>query len=284
MKKTLLFTVTLLLFTKLSYSQIELKSTIESSIFIKFFKLENGETKYYGFDPENFILNVYNLDHSIYTNINIDKDALNRYNDDGDSFIAAVSQKIFDGDDGIEFVLYSETYESGTSEANEKTFIIDDNGSILFEKDDQFPQVNSKDNETLQTPNWIQKTESGWFMILTEKNDSSLTTDDLFKKYIYALPGTSTLSNKEVSKTDISLKAYPNPSLNYINLDYKLPYGVTSGKILIHNLNGVQERELKIDNHVSSLKISNQDLASGIYTYTVVAGSYKSKPLKIIIK
>lgn len=283
MKKILLLIVTVLLSTTISHSQIELKNTIDSSIFVKFFKLENGETKYYGFDSENFTLKIYNLDHSVYNNIIIDKTSLNILEEHGGSFIAAVSQKIFDGDEGIEFILYTETYNSMSRTS--KTFIINDNGSILFEKENQFPQTSNKDNETIQTPSWIQKTKDGWFMILSEDNNPGLESDDMSKKYIYALPGTSTLSNKEITtNTSIHFKAFPNPSSNFINLNYKLPEGINSGKILIHDLNGTKRKELKIDNHVSSLRISNEGLATGIYTYIVVAGNYKSKPLKIIIK
>jgi hypothetical protein len=276
MKKTVLTTITAILITFSSFSQITLEKTIEKNETINFVKIDN-DTKYFVFDLNTLIMKIYNSDHSIYKNITVNTSTLGFSYDINDYYfpeyfpIIGLSKNIFDTDSELEFLF---TLYGGNS--NTKTLIINEDGSVILTIENKMGLYRS-DIDT-QNPTWIKNTDSGIKMILKDVNSSDN------KKYIYSLPGNATLTSAKVNLSKIKLKAYPNPSYDFINLDYKLPENVESGKILVYNLNGKKVKEYKVDNHVNSLKLNNENLSSGTYIYIVIAGNYKSKPLKIIIK
>lgn len=257
-----------------SYSQITLENTVVSKSYIKFIKLNDNSVKYYTFN--DFEMKIYNSNHSIFKTITINENDLgfsstaNIHKD----LTTLVSQNVFDNDDGIEFLIFAGVSNNYTER---KTFIIDDDGSIIFEKA-QRPQTQDDFEDTAQTPFFIKNTETGIKMVLMDLDETKNI------KYIYSLPGNAILTSAKFNRETIKLKAYPNPSSDFINLEYKLPNGVDNGKILVYNLNGKKVKEYNVDNHVNSLKLNNQDLSSGTYIYSVVAGNYKSKPLKLIIQ
>ncbi|WP_299057021.1 T9SS type A sorting domain-containing protein [uncultured Polaribacter sp.] len=275
MKKTIL-TITTILFTFLSYSQITLEKTIEKSEIVNFVKIDD-EIKYFIFDLNTLIMKIYNSNHSIYKNITIDINNLGFTYDINDYYfseyfpIISLSKNIFDTDSELEFLftLYGD-------DTNTKTLVVNEDGTIMFNISNKVGLYRS-DTDT-QNPTWIKNTNSGIKMIL---RDVSYTDD---KKYIYSLPGNAILSSVKTNLNNINLKAYPNPSNGTINLDYKLPENIENGKILVYNLNGIKVKEYKVDNHVNSLKLNNENLSSGTYIYSIIAGNYKSKPLKLIIK
>lgn len=272
MKKKLLIAFSLLI-TSLSYCQITLETQVESEQYIQFIKLNDNSKKYYTFS--DFEMKIYNSNHSLFKTISINKQDLGFSSEPRiyDDAVILVSQNVFDTDDDIEFLIYAGNNDGSES----KTFIIDDNGSVLFQKA-QRPQIDDDNVDSYQTPFFIQSTETGIKMILRDL-DYNVNT-----KYIYSLPGTATLSYAKNELNSINFKAYPNPSSDYINLEYKLPNGVNNGKILVYNLKGKKVKEYNVDNHVSSLQLNNKDLSSGTYIYSIVAGNYKSKSLKLIIQ
>ncbi len=272
MKKQLLSTLTLLLFSIFSYSQITLENTIiTKNREFYFLKIDDNTTKYFVFDREELKLKMYNSNHSIYKIIEVNINDFS-FTPTSDTLISAVcvSQKVFDNDSGIEFMLEVADFRSD----NYETLIINDDGNSIFKKANQLPL--ETEYGLTQPPVSIKNTENGIKMILKS------TIND--EKYIYGLPGNEVLKSAQIDSKKIKLKAFPNPSSEFINLDYELPFGIETGKILIYNLNGKKIKEFEIDNHVTSLKLSNRDLSSGTYIYSIIAENLKSKPLKVIIK
>lgn len=269
MKKITLNLITLLI-AVYAHSQISLEQTYTVTKHIQFLKIDDGTTKYYIFN--DYEMKIYNSDHSIYQTILIEDLGLTSYPEN--PILACVSEKVFDIDTGIEF-LFCTGDNSG-----DKTFIIDDDGSIIFEKENQTPPLTGDDNDTFQNPWWIQNTDNGIKMVLTSNPYLDYGS---VQNYMYSLPGTATLKTAEIIKENFNSKAFPNPSKNYLNISYKLPNELNLGKIIIYSLSGQKIKEYNVDNHVSSLKISNEDLSSGTYLYRIVAGGYKSESHKIVI-
>ncbi|MDX6748155.1 T9SS type A sorting domain-containing protein [Polaribacter sp. PL03] len=275
MKKTIL-TIATILITFLSYSQITLEKTIEKNEKINFVKIDD-DMKYFIFDLNTLVMKIYNSNHSIYKNITIDTNNLGFSYDVNDYYfseyfpVIGLSKNIFDTDSELEFLftLYG-------NNSNTKTLVVNEDGTIISNIPNKVGLYRS-DIDT-QNPTWIKNTGSGIKMILRDVNSSDN------KKYIYSLPGNATLSSAKTNLNNIKLNAYPNPSNGFINLDYKLPENIKNGKILVYNLNGIKVKEYKVDNHVNSLKLNNENLSSGTYIYSIIAGNYKSKPLKLIIK
>lgn len=280
--KNNLFTVIALLFITLSYSQITLEKTTSSAKLVRFFKLENGTSKYF-IVTSNLKVDIYNANHSIYKSITINESDLGfptpvNINIDN-FFLGAFSEKIFDNDSEIEFLMTAS--DTTTPAPNRKVFIINEDGTVLFESDNKEPAFTyySAPNNDPQNPYWITKTNDGLKMIL------SGTGSAIGEQYIYSLPGTGTLKTAEVNPSNmIHLEAYPNPSKDYVTLSYKLPNDTTTGNVIIYNIHGKKIKEYMVDNHVSSLTISHQDLASGTYLYVITSKNYKSKPIKLVIK
>lgn len=268
-RKITLNLLILLFTTTYSFSQVELEQTYTVEKHIHFLKLEDNTTKYYVFNGST--MKIYNSNHSIYQTIEMEDLGETLYFDQ--AIIACVSEKVFDIDSGIEFLLCT-----GDS-SDDKTFIIDDDGSILFEKEGQIPPITNDDNDSHQNPWWIANTDDGIKMILT--NSSYLGSS--VENYVYSLSGTALLEVTEVEKKQYKLNAYPNPSENYVNLEYDLPNGVDSGKLQIYSITGQKIKEFKVDNHVSSLRLSNDDLKSGTYFYKIDSGNYQSETFKLIV-
>lgn len=275
MKTTLSFAVALL-FSITSYAQITLQNTVPSEKRIQFLKMENGNMKYYTFN--NYVMKIYNSNHSVYKTITIDANTLGMDPniDVSNLHIIAVSEKIFDNDTELEFMISG--YDSSS---NGRTVILNEDGSILFQETGKVPPFSDDDYEMVQNPWWIRNTENGIEMVLTSNSNEGANRES----YVYSLPGTAVLSSTKIDIVDtIKLRAYPNPSTEYVNLKYNLPKAVKKGKVLIYTMNGEKIKEYNIDHHVSALKLSNSDISSGTYMYMVIAEGYKSNPLKVVIK
>lgn len=275
MKTTLSFAAALF-FSITSYAQITLQNTVPSEKRIQFLKMENGNMKYYTFN--NYVMKIYNSNHSIYKTITIDENTLGMdpNMDVSNLHIIAVSEKIFDNDAELEFMISG--YDNMS---NGRTVILNEDSTILFQETGKVPPFSDDDYETVQNPWWIRNTENGIEMVLTNSASEGANREC----YIYSLPGTAVLSAAKVDIVDtIKLRAYPNPSTDYVNVNYSLPKSADNGKLFVYTLNGEKVKEYDIDNHTSALKLSNQDLSSGTYMYVVIADGYTSNPLKIVIK
>lgn len=87
------------------------------------------------------------------------------------------------------------------------------------------------------------------------------------------------IANEVITVSNI----YPNPSTNFVNFDYYLPSQTKQAKIVIHNILGsiVGQYELKQDNKI---KISVNDLKSGVYFYTITVGNKNLATKKFIVR
>ncbi|MEN8966331.1 MAG: hypothetical protein ABF250_10120 [Polaribacter sp.] len=132
-----------------------------------------------------------------------------------------MSKNIFDTDSEIEFLftLYG-------NNSNTKTLVVNENGTIISSI--AYKVGLYKSDIDTQNPTWIKNTDSRIKMILSDVNSSEN------KKYIYSSPGKATLSWAKANLNNIKVKAYPNPSNGFINLDYKLPENIENGKVLVY--------------------------------------------------
>jgi hypothetical protein len=93
-------------------------------------------------------------------------------------------------------------------------------------------------------------------------------------------------SNKDIAIANDLITVsniYPNPSTNFVNFDYYLPPETSHAKIVIHNILGsiMGQYELKQDNQI---RISVNDLKSGIYFYTITVGNQNLTTKKFIVR
>lgn len=270
--------VLLFLFNLVTYSQITLENTINSQYLENsgFIELENSGTKYYVHERNNWTVTIYNLDHSVFNTIQIDKDDIdvtNFPNFDAGSVVYCLSENLFDLDSGIEFLIHFEVYSNDWNTSISKTVVIDDDGSVLFEEIDQSPPT-FEDVVYQQFPNWIKNTPDGTKMLLRSNDGNNL--------YVYSLPGT-VLSTSKNGNNKISLNAYPNPSNSYTTIEYKLPFGVRTGNIVFYDISGKEVKRFNVEERFENIKISTSELKQGVYLYNLQAGNFKSEGKRLVV-
>jgi hypothetical protein len=86
------------------------------------------------------------------------------------------------------------------------------------------------------------------------------------------------LSNISVSNI------YPNPAMNFVNMDYDLPAEVKTASVKIVNLLGsvMMEQQVDVDNSNMRMNISNLD--GGIYFYSLLVNGEIYSTKKLIVR
>ena len=231
----------------------------------RFITLENSGKKYYLYDHENLEVRIYNMDNTLYESITISPDVIGiiGYPNWGtDIEIFALSENVFNTDNEIEFIFSFTAYDDSWSSYVSKTIVMNNDGSVLFEKNNN--EILSLSNK--QFPEWIETVESK--MMLKSNNSDSL--------FIFSLPSTiNSISQSNLEENKILL--YPNPTTNYIFIKSRS----NMDTFFLYNANGEIISISSIGNHV---KISLNETPSGVYLYQV---QYKGEIInngKLIIK
>lgn len=258
--------------------------------------LESAGTKYATFDSDNFQLKLYNIDHSIYKTITISNPTVSLYDTSVYNspfttiYFNYVKEGLFDTDSEVEFMLYYLAYGGGsTSLPLVGTAIINEDGSVLFKKENMIPVGNSVYQLTdLQTI--VNTSANGSKMILT--NLSSGPGINIDSSVIYNLPGTlecdpcggiTGARSTERSNNIVLDQNYPNPSSTYTVIGYQLPEESNTGTLKIYNTAGIELKSYQIDKTFNDLQISTQELPAGTYYYTIQTNNGQVKSKKMVV-
>ncbi len=90
--------------------------------------------------------------------------------------------------------------------------------------------------------------------------------------------------NAAFNENNNNFYVYPNPSKDYIYLEYELPKGKHKGEIIVYNIAGKEIKRISISNSTNRIKLDNSFLSSGTYIYRLISGEYVSAEKVIIIK
>lgn len=271
MKKSILTTLILISFSNLVKSQITLDGTIQNSSWTEFgiTNMAISGYKYYLIDESANELKLYNLDLSVYKTITIPisltNDSLSDYE------LGYVSENLFDLDNGIEYVFYSDL-KLNTSIAFVKIF--DEDGSTLFYSDSV--DIYGFFNFDEITP-FIYNTSEGVKMKIRKK----FSQENKF----YSLPG-SLLSVKPISENSPIAKvlnAYPNPSKETVTIEFELPNGSNKGTIMIYDQLGNSIKSYDVDDKFKKIMISSSELSAGTYYYSLQTDLGSSQGKKMIV-
>ncbi len=275
MKKIVLFSVSVFLTFLLNAQITEEKTYYNAGIggnTLTLMYFENSGPKYVYSNLDSLIIKFYNLDHSVYTTINIDTTNFHHAQNDGFDDLY-YSENLFDLDDNIEFILICWYYD-----VDYYIYVIDDDGSIMFEANADLIYYASEE------PNSIFNTPNGTKMILQYNWDSTK---------VFSMPGTlpcfncdGTLSGTKgapSTKSTMNLSnSYPNPSRDYTRIDYQLPKGINKGTIVIYDINGKETKRYEVDRTFNHLRISTTDMPSGTYFYNLQTEQGVSQGKKMI--
>ena len=215
---------------------------------------------------------IYNLDHTIHNTINVDFNSLydtTEYNNP-DINLTAMTQHLFDNDDGIEFFIEIAGMNVSGTNYLIRSAIIDDDGSII-QIFDNLRAPNGALDFFMPTSRMIINTSNGFKMILISDNEVN----------IYGLPGTvNSITN--TGQNSNSIFGYPNPTRNSINISYNLPQNCKTANLYLYNSENKLIRKFKINNNSNKIKIKTENLSSGIYYYRIVGNNYKSETKRFI--
>lgn len=245
------------------YSQINLEHTYPNMSIIgtnvnrtlEVVDLGNQDYKYLFVDKINSYYALYNLNHSLYISGNFPV----TWNNNNYS-VFYFSKTLFDCDsNNVEYVLSYKTFSPNTSYVR----IYRTDGTVVFNKDSVTTYA------SFGSPGihryFINNTPSGSKMIL----DHSFNGDAL----VYSLCDSLPLGYSNHSLIENNLFNYPNPSKNYTTIEYTIPEGNTAGKLIFYDSNGTKIKSFDVDKNFDNLRISVEDLPSGIYYYSLVVNS-----------
>ena len=265
MKKNVLI-LQLVLFSLFSYSQIVFENKYNSED-VEFKMLENYGIKYYFVDEVNHEINFYNLDHSLFKSISIVTDSTEGYN------ISFVSESLFDTDNRFEYIK--------TTWVSSQLFymkIYNEDQELLLSIDSValFSSASSLGG--------IVNTSEGTKMILRHYDESSR---------VYGLPGHLAcydcddiiINNVEIqSSNKASLSnPFPNPSIDYVRINYQLLENEKQGELILYDINGIELKRYQVDKTFDHLIISIQDLPVGTYFYNLHTSQGISGGKKMIV-
>ena len=247
-----------------------------------FIKTDNIGVKYLFVDENNWIVNLYNVNGTLFSQINIDRNSLYNPNDfpnGGNIKVFAVSQHLFDTDDSIEFLIYFVAFSNNYNNNIRKTAIIDDDGSILFSVENQRP---ANLDSPVTNNNWICNTSAGTkMMLISVDNINNETSNGL---YIYSLPGTLSSINEQQTNPNLFLKIFPNPTKEKVNILYQLPNDDNNAELVIYNSIFQEIKKIKISSKTKLISINTNNLKKGIYHIVIKTDNNYSKDKILIIK
>lgn len=266
-----------------AHSQISLEQTYPSagwyntgsvgpnfSIFgAKFFYMVNLEVsglKYVSIDLLGQSVNVYNLNHSLYTTISFAGVTMFVPGDSQEKMNASLlyfSEKLFDTDNQIEFMYCN--YAGGVPSPNAVTQIVNQDGSVLFTANGEAPLVKANFHSQYYP---IYNTPLGTKMILSKTDGSAK---------VYSLAGTFSglMSHNPLAGTNDGFSLSPNPAGRgaVIKLEYDLPAGVNEAQLNIVDGAGRQIKSYRIGADMNSVLVEPGELPAGVYYYSIVSGS-----------
>lgn len=220
--------------------------------------------KYVITDTKNSTVKLYSLNHSLYKTIVLQVPSGFTLQTVGN-----ISQQLFNSDALVEFT-YTYWQMNGAN-VNFGTKVETETNNVL-----------------LSLPNCISAyvvntISNGWKLIATidSTNKWSAKNFDVYS-LIGSLPMITSIGQNQPS--EITTNLYPNPSSERVRIDYQLPEGISSGEVVLFDLNGSELRHYNIDKNFTSLDLNNNDLPSGSYFYNITAGSSSTTKKMIIVK
>ncbi len=266
MKKFLLTVCSAFLLAVGAEAQITLEH--EYSNEIGFSQPINGEIKIFSYD--NSELRIYNLDHSLEKTITLDlPEGLDK--NGYDCYITYVSESLFDLDDGIEFLIEWEYYDSDLGQGFSFVGVFDETGTPLLEVPDfEGGYPNPSERPVVETDNGVK-------LILQEEDGEEKTR-------VYSLPGQLyNITSVETPAGVESLQAYPNPASDVVQIAYAIPEGQTQGALKIYNEQGILVKSFVVDETFDHLLLNVADFEQGVYTYRLEGNSFATEAEKLVV-
>ena len=231
--------------------------------------------KYYTFTntaTNSGILNIYNLNHSLYKSINTPASIPHSQFINFPITISNVSDSLFNTTTtDIEYMVF-------WNDTNRvyRTRIYDDIGNMLFSMDSLncYPVFTTNGHKLICNPNGTlfnyQGVNSSIYSL-----PGALPCDECSNSVLMGI--TNPTANNNLSNP------YPNPTNNSTRIDYTFPDGVNEGEIVVYNLQGVELKRFKVDRTFDHLLLSTADLPAGTYYFQLQTSKQNSAGKKMVV-
>ena len=186
-----------------------------------------------------------------------------------------ITDKLFDGDNGIEFAITAHCYDTLTNNSTmDRVFVVDDNSTILFSRDSAQLMNYSGDAFTGIQFSGVINTSAGAKLILRVHGDTY--------SEVYSLPGSLPVQLEVVSADTPDMATYPNPVQKSCTVTYNT-YGIASGRLAIRDMNGVEVDSHPFYGESGNLQVDVSGLAAGMYTVSLISGEKVLGSKKIVV-
>ncbi|MCX6350864.1 MAG: T9SS type A sorting domain-containing protein [Bacteroidetes bacterium] len=219
-----------------------------------------NELKYVVKEYDSSYFNLYNLDHSLYRHV-VSPIKFDRTVDSLDFTIVHISNSIIDCDSStVEFIVMGGKPR--------QTRIYNEKGNLIFSIDSFIGYNGFAPFGQPQT--FIERTPNGTTMNLV----NSLGLKNITKVYHFCGKYTG-MKSPPLRHNDPddggTYNNYPNPTTNETRIDYTLPAGVSNATIVLFNAEGKEVNRYRVDNTFDNLIINTQNLAAGVYNYSLIS-------------
>jgi hypothetical protein len=278
MKKSLKLIPLLLISWTCNYGQISLDTIYNINGLIRIIHLEKSGYKYYFYDDVTKQIHLYNIDNSVFKQINIPTQTAAVNSD----YVFYLSETLFNTDSNdIEYL-----YDVEINSLNYPyVTIYDELGTVLLHQDSAgaYGSLNG-----LSKYGDVFNTDSGTKLILSQPYANA------HAKYIYNLPGKLSCVPcngncgvfATVNNFDVDLQSYlpyPNPTAKSITIPYFLPANIKTAVIEIYDNKGALVNNYIVDHTFNQLVLSANIMQSGVYFYNITANGKKLSAGKFII-
>lgn len=116
---------------------------------------------------------------------------------------------------------------------------------------------------------------------ITNKSNPAESTDLDFTFSIEERPSKENLYSSRYIRLH---NVYPNPVLDFANVDYKILIPSAKIKIVVYNILGNQMEEYPLSSHETQIKIQVEGFAAGVYFYTLYVENEGVVTRKLIVR
>ncbi|CAH8296040.1 putative secreted protein (Por secretion system target) [Mariniflexile fucanivorans] len=243
-----------------TFSQITFEHTYSTTGFSDnkgfFFNTDNA-SYHYTLDNINNEMHIYTETHSLYKTVNLPVDLGSEV-----TTVLFATDKLFNNDSLIEFIIITETPYDPISGITYKMTILNENSIVI-------QQLGNREIA------YIVKTNSNNYKLITMVGTDANPSNPLSTVDVYSLAGT--LSVNQVGLLSKKIKSYPNPTENLINITNPLNSN-ESATLSVFSVNGQLVLEKKVFENEKLIQLDVSSLPNGLYLYKI--NDYSNKFIK----
>lgn len=189
--------------------------------------------------------NIFSLDHSLLKTIPLN-DPVNQVNQ------FHLSKTLFNSDSKFELV-YKFSINNVT--------VVNEDGTVLLSKDDV-----------------------AWYKLYNTNEGAKMLITYYTSNYVdvYTLYGI-VLESSEINSTSNSLP-FPNPSNDYVNINYEIPKSERNLVLHIYNANGQLITKTNVNSEDKYIKVNVSNWIPGVYSFQIYNNSFSTASKQFVVK